>query len=116
KRCTACCGVVGLAVSAGAEDSPHANPSAKALRSAQTGQNSIAPENSLPQLGQVRWGSALMGLTVLRMRSKHRKGHNCGRTELKQTASPAPDFAPPSCQSSSARCESSPSPPLADHG
>src|SRR5262245_41048057 len=25
-----------------------------------TGQNSIAPENSLPQLGQVRWGSALM--------------------------------------------------------
>jgi hypothetical protein len=26
----------------------------------QTGQNSIAPENSLPQLGQVRWVSALM--------------------------------------------------------
>jgi hypothetical protein len=26
----------------------------------QTGQNSIAPENSLPQLGQVRWGSALI--------------------------------------------------------
>jgi len=25
-----------------------------------TGQNSIAPENSLPQLGQVRWGSVLM--------------------------------------------------------
>jgi hypothetical protein len=41
----------------------------------QTGQNSIAPENSLPQLGQVRWGSVLIGLTVLRMRSKHRKGH-----------------------------------------
>ena len=31
----------------------------------QTGQNSIAPENSLPQLGQVRWGSVLIGLTVL---------------------------------------------------
>jgi hypothetical protein len=31
----------------------------------QTGQNSIAPENSLPQLGQVCWGSVLMGLTVL---------------------------------------------------
>jgi hypothetical protein len=31
----------------------------------QTGQNSIAPENSLPQLGQVRWGSVLMVLTVL---------------------------------------------------
>jgi len=31
----------------------------------QTGQNSIAPENSLPQLGQVRWGSALMLLIAL---------------------------------------------------
>ena len=31
----------------------------------QTGQNSIAPESSLPQLGQVRWGSALMALTAL---------------------------------------------------
>jgi hypothetical protein len=30
----------------------------------QTGQNSIAPENSLPQLGQVRWGSVLMGPSV----------------------------------------------------
>src|SRR6516165_9547630 len=30
-----------------------------------TGQNSIAPENSLPQLGQVRWGSALMLLIAL---------------------------------------------------
>jgi hypothetical protein len=27
-----------------------------------TGQNFIAPENSLPQLGQVRWGSVLMDL------------------------------------------------------
>jgi hypothetical protein len=31
----------------------------------QTGQNCIAPENSLPQLGQVRWGSGFMDLTVL---------------------------------------------------
>ena len=31
----------------------------------QTGQNSIAPENSLPQLGQVRWGSVFMALTAL---------------------------------------------------
>ena len=31
----------------------------------QTGQNSIAPENSLPQLGQVRLGSVLMDLTAL---------------------------------------------------
>jgi hypothetical protein len=29
----------------------------------QTGQNSIAPESSLPQLGQVRWGSAPGPLT-----------------------------------------------------
>jgi GAF domain-containing protein len=39
---------------------------ASALRSMQTGQNFIAPENSLPQLGQVRRGSVLMGLTVFR--------------------------------------------------
>jgi hypothetical protein len=30
----------------------------------QTGQNSIAPENSLPQLEQVRWGSVFMALTT----------------------------------------------------
>src|SRR4029077_14466629 len=30
-----------------------------------TGQNSTAPENSLPQLGQVRWGSVLMALPAL---------------------------------------------------
>jgi len=36
----------------------------------QTGQNSIAPENSLPQLGQVRWDSVLMGLTALLPQSK----------------------------------------------
>jgi hypothetical protein len=34
----------------------------------QTGQNSIAPENSLPQIEQMRWGSLLMDLTDLRMR------------------------------------------------
>jgi hypothetical protein len=31
----------------------------------QTGQNSIAPENSLPHLGQVRWGSVIMALAAL---------------------------------------------------
>ena len=36
----------------------------------QTGQNSIAPENSLPQLGQVRWGSVLMFLTALQPEPK----------------------------------------------
>jgi len=30
----------------------------------QTGQNSIAPENSLPQLGQVRWDSVFIGLPL----------------------------------------------------
>jgi hypothetical protein len=43
------------------------------LRSTQTGQNSIAPENSLPQLGQVRWGSVFMGLTAVRMRPGRRR-------------------------------------------
>jgi hypothetical protein len=36
----------------------------------QTGQNSIAPESSLPQLGQVRWDSALMVLTALQPHSE----------------------------------------------
>jgi hypothetical protein len=58
-------GVVDLAVPSEGEDSPDSAPSASALRSMQTGQNSIAPENSLPQLGQVCWGSVLMGLTGL---------------------------------------------------
>jgi hypothetical protein len=31
----------------------------------QTGQNSIAPESSLPQFGQVRWGCVFMVLTAL---------------------------------------------------
>jgi hypothetical protein len=33
----------------------------------QTGQNSISPESSLPQVGQVRWGSVLMALTALQL-------------------------------------------------
>jgi hypothetical protein len=36
----------------------------------QTGQNSIAPENSLPQLEQVRWSSALMDLAALHSQSE----------------------------------------------
>ena len=52
------------------EDSPDSTPPARPLRSMQTGQNSIAPESSLPQLGQVRWGSVLMGLTALQPKSK----------------------------------------------
>jgi hypothetical protein len=44
---------------------PDSIPPARALRSMQIGQNSVAPESSLPQLGQVRWGSVFMGLTAL---------------------------------------------------
>src|SRR5262249_58688269 len=40
-----------------------------------TGQNSIARENSLPQLGEVRWGSVFMALPVLPRRLKLRNGH-----------------------------------------
>jgi hypothetical protein len=45
-------------------DSPDSTPPGRALRSMQTGHNSIAPGNSLPQLGQVRWGSVLIFLTT----------------------------------------------------
>ena len=44
-----------------------------------TGQNSIAPENSLPQLGQVRWRSVFMDLTVLPWRSELRKEYGFPR-------------------------------------
>ncbi len=59
--------VVGLTVSSEAEDSPDSTPPARAWRSMQTGQDSIAPESSLPQIGQVRRGSVFMGLTAVRM-------------------------------------------------
>ena len=39
-------------------------------RSMHAGQNSMTPESSLPQLGQVRWGSVLMGLSALQPKSK----------------------------------------------
>jgi hypothetical protein len=48
------------------------NPAPRPLRSMQTGQNSIAPENSLPQLGQVRLGSVLIGLTALQPHSERK--------------------------------------------
>jgi hypothetical protein len=44
---------------------PGLSPPARPLRSMHTGQNSIPPENSLPQLGQMRWGSALMLLIAV---------------------------------------------------
>src|SRR6516164_4276324 len=63
---------VGLAASS-KEDSPDSTPPARPLRSMQTGQNSIAPENSLPQLGQVHWDSVFMDLIVIPRRLKLRK-------------------------------------------
>src|SRR6516162_9174015 len=60
-------------------------PPARPLRSMQTGQNSIAPENSLPQLGQVRWGSVLMALTVLQPQSEPKATpRSTGRREIGQ--------------------------------
>ena len=78
-RCRTGSDIVGWTVSSEAEDSPDAIVPGRALRSMQTGQNSIAPENPLPQLGQLRWGSVLMLLTVLRIRSKLRKEHGSPR-------------------------------------
>jgi hypothetical protein len=56
-----------------------------------TGQNSTAPENSLPQLGQTRLSSVFMDLTALRMQPRR-------------------------CKESNAWRESSPRISLADHG
>src|SRR5260221_6095791 len=61
----ACSGLGGLTVSSEGEDSPDLGPPTRPRRSMHTGQSSIAPESSLPQLGQVRWGSVLMTLTAL---------------------------------------------------
>ena len=41
----------------------------------QTGQNSIAPESSLPQFGHVRWGSVLMDLRDLWPQSEPKTPH-----------------------------------------
>jgi len=55
-----------------------------------TGQNSIAPENSLPQLGQVRWGSLLMALAALQPQHHHARTEWCeiGQHGLWQTGVP----------------------------
>ena len=64
-RCASWSGVVGFTVSSKTEDSPGSTVPARPLRSMHTGQNFIAPESSLPQLGQVRWVSVLIALTAL---------------------------------------------------
>ena len=75
------------AVCVSAKDSPDSTPSASALRSMHTGQNSTAPENSFPQLGQTRLSSVFMGLTALRMQPGRRKAHESPRRSL-------PDLTP----------------------
>ena len=56
-------------------------------RSMQTGQNSIAPENSLPQLGQVRWGSVLIFLTTSPRPQPKASPRSAERCELGQHSS-----------------------------
>ena len=72
----------------------------------QTGQNSIAPENSLPQLGQVRRGSVLMDLIVLRMRLKLGKenGFPCQPAAVWH-GNQVPGSEPLAMPSSTERCE-----------
>src|SRR5208283_443419 len=84
-RCAASCDV-GVRESLD-EDSRDSTSPARTLRSMQTGQNSIAPENSLPQIEQVRWDSAFMGSTALRMQSELHKAHGSPRQFL-------PDLTP----------------------
>jgi len=75
------------------EDSPDCAPSAAALRSMHTGQNSIAPENSLPQLGQVRWGSVLMLLIAVQSQPQwNTKPRSTERCETEQRSAAAGTF------------------------
>ena len=55
------------------KSSPDSIPAARAFRSVQTGQNFIAPENSLPQLGQVRLSSVFMCLAVLQSKTETKR-------------------------------------------
>ena len=87
-------------------DSPDSTPPGRALRSMQTGQNCIAPENSLPQLGQVRLRSVLMGLDVLRMRSRLRNEHGFLRQPAAaRLRNQVLGSVPPAIPSSTERCE-----------
>jgi hypothetical protein len=81
-------------------------PPARPLRSTQTGQNSIAPENSLPQLGQVRWVSAFMDLTVLPRRLKLRNEHRFPRQPAAaRVGNQVPGSEPLAIPSSTERCQ-----------
>jgi hypothetical protein len=54
----------------------------KALRKVQIGQNSTAPENSLPHPGQIRLSSVFMALAALPMQPERRKAHESPRRSL----------------------------------
>jgi hypothetical protein len=54
----------------------------------QTGQNSIAPENSLPQVGQVRWTSVLIVLAALQLQAQPRT--TPGSTESREIGQHGP--------------------------
>jgi hypothetical protein len=72
----------------------------------QTGQNSIALESSLPQLGQVRWGSVFMDLTVLRMRLKLGEENGFPRQlGAARLGNQVPGSEPPAMPSSTEPCE-----------
>src|SRR5208283_229388 len=70
KRCVICSGV-GLTASS-EEDSPDSPSGLRPWRNVHTGQNSMAPESSVPQLGQVRLGSLFMGLPTLQPQSERK--------------------------------------------
>jgi hypothetical protein len=66
-----------------------------------TGQNSIAPEDSFPQLGQVRLGSVFMDLNVLLSRVKLRNEHGFPRqSAAARLGTQVPDSEPVAMTSS----------------
>jgi hypothetical protein len=76
------------------------------LRSMQTGQNSIAPENSLPQIEQMRRDSVFMDLTVLPRGLKLRKEHGFPRQPAAaRIGNQVPGSEPPAIPSSTEPCE-----------
>ena len=88
---------------------------ARAFRSMQIGQNSTAPENSLPQPGHTRLSTAFTDLTALQtLKCEWNVSSRTGRKES-QPLDPAA-AGPRSRRLSRAWCESSSRPPLADHG
>jgi len=82
-----------------------------------TGQNSIAPESSLPQLRQVRKGSVFMDLIVLPRRLKLRNEHGfCRQPAAARLRNQVPGPEPLVIPSPSQRCETRRRPLLAGCG